>query len=881
VLDSYFVPQDLRGLNGESGWQSGIPERRLSEEGSFPFLLPDGPGPDGLHHRERLAITSDPTYRAGEEWFEVWQEGAKTPLIVATPVGAKVGSGVIEVRAVDALFLLRRAREQANAVWHHAPRDVIEFYTQVYRQELHDEFESEAITWATSETTVYDGRFKVLRGAQVAASDGYVQLYPNQASSATIDMYVRGAGAYTVGPGSSEAHGAWKVDGQLTLLGSMSPTVVRPFGRATTLALGLDDGAGSHGIAIEADFVTTGPAEGTLTWYLRSGTTRKQVSGPVAAWPLALKFSIEARGEWAWCYLNGTLLGTIPLPSTLTGRPQVRAYWTTAGTDTSTRGVRVEQLGFRRTRPFLLRGSVKGDYELPRSLTPGGLNGEYFDERPGTAAWPDTLDPTREPYAARIDATLTGVRTPPAGPVLGTLTPDLNMSKFWAARWLGAIYLDLAAFDYNLRQKTGANMRVFVGKTRAGEALLSDWTGVASGVVKTTTQTGGLRAILGQVSGWYPIVVEFSNRGATWNNFDPSEVTLEYARSDAPSTWETVGGTAAGAPALSPLGCLTDSVRFDSHFEKLKQIADTFGLQFECAPRSLESGEFPGQVIPKVRIGRDTAKVLDEIEATGVASEISAEDVVDLLSADAAGIADPGGAAQLTAEMLLAEEVESGLFLHQDHESLADISFEALLAVRLESILALRSTAWEQVSARPRGYSELVDSFPLTDTLAKFDWAPGDGIRLSLPEIGVEDLAPRQITSISREIAPNGLKGASVGFRQRPRGFLETLKRLQRQYFAGRRTFQGALSIDTGTRGDATTDARIALPQHLEDVTSATLVVFEGAPSVTINGAGVVTTTGPGRYDITQHIGRDGSSPSMKADGDAGSYVIEIQRVQR
>src|SRR5205085_4078053 len=133
-------------------------------------------------------------------------------------------------------------------------------------------------------------------------------------------------------------------------------------------------------------------------------------------------------------------------------------------------------------------------------------------------------------------------------------------------------------------------------------------------------------------------------------------------------------------------------------------------------PRTLESGEFPSQVIPRVRQGVDTDLILANDAATDLAAEGDAADAVDRLLIDAAGIADPKGAAQLTADAVNDVAVAAGhLFLSTAAESLPEVSEANLLGQRADSLLALRSGPNEQVAARPQTLDHaLTDTFPLT-----------------------------------------------------------------------------------------------------------------------------------------------------------------------
>jgi hypothetical protein len=59
-------------------------------------------------------------------------------------------------------------------------------------------------------------------------------------------------------------------------------------------------------------------------------------------------------------------------------------------------------------------------------------------------------------------------------------------------------------------------------------------------------------------------------------------------------------------------------------------------------------------------------------------------------------------------------------------------------------------------------------------------WRPGDGVRVKIPEITVDDQTPRQILQVSRTFTGTGRTATSVGFRQRPRNPVETIRQMMR-----------------------------------------------------------------------------------------------------
>lgn len=336
---------------------------------------------------------------------------------------------------------------------------------------------------------------------------------------------------------------------------------------------------------------------------------------------------------------------------------------------------------------------------------------------------------------------------------------------------------------------------------------------------------------------------------------------------------------------FSPFGVFRSHVRFDSHYDVLRTLAETFGYQSTTIPYQLESGLFPGQCPPRVRVGRDTAKELDAVEATEIAVDVNAEDVCDSLFADAQGLGDEE-LVQLTAEGIRFEEISDHMLIAQEYDSLSDIAFPPLLDQRLNSLLALRGSVWEQVSARPPGFRELLDAFPLPDTpeFQEFAWEPGDGVRLNILDIGIADPSPRQILGIQRSFVPDGIGRPVVSFRQRPRNLKDMMRKLARGPLVYRRNFQGqiiSLSGSIGGKNDANvTDpfSRASLPYNVEEVVKGTLYILNKANtsswSVEINGTNRFSVVSVGTYEITAWAKPDASNPQINVQLTGGSGVV-------
>lgn len=351
---------------------------------------------------------------------------------------------------------------------------------------------------------------------------------------------------------------------------------------------------------------------------------------------------------------------------------------------------------------------------------------------------------------------------------------------------------------------------------------------------------------------------------------------------------------------LAPLGTYDEAVRLDSHYEQLQALREQFGLDFALEPKSLESGMFPGYVRGSVRVGRDTDLVIDRASVTDPELTVNAEEVADRFLVDAAGLADPNGGGQITKEAGNFQTMQAPhLLTATQYDSLADLSIPELVEQRAAALLALRGAPWEEVSASPDGARRLADTFTLTGALADFAWTPGDAARLSMPELDLEDDAPRPILSAGWPIFPAGVGRPTIGWRQRPRSDRELLRRIIRRTLNSDRNYQGALTkvagsigkVGTSTAGaDAT--SRVALPSDLAKIVRAELVVLfksdASAMGVTVAGDGggpVVTPIAvdrPGRFDVSGYVARGGATSfytwNAFLTGGTGSaeYMLEL-----
>jgi hypothetical protein len=337
--------------------------------------------------------------------------------------------------------------------------------------------------------------------------------------------------------------------------------------------------------------------------------------------------------------------------------------------------------------------------------------------------------------------------------------------------------------------------------------------------------------------------------------------------------------------ALSPLGVYKANIRLDSHYNQVQTLLQAFGHQMTCAPRALESGEFPGVLAPHVRVGRDTEYVLRASEASGYSKTVDATEVVDALYGDAQGLADNVTGAQITFEQVSGPDVQPGahMFINQDYDQQSQVNEVSVFQAYLENLLALRLSPWEQLEAQSLGFTQAIDTFPLTGALAAFRWQPGDGVRIDMPKISQVDVNPRQIMGVQWQLSADGATQPVVTFRQRPRDLYRSLRSLQQQIFNAKRNYQLQLYVMTGSiagfgnqqptsggsgfAGNAMNASRCGLPLDLGRVVRMEVVVQSlsgsvGTPHIWINSnAGGATDTGivvtrRGRYDVTGFLGR-------------------------
>lgn len=857
VLGASYLPQPLKGLNGERGFQSGHYERWLNIEGPFTLTVPNSQGPDGKLHIQRFLQRTAPDFMAGDEWIEIRRDGLATLLYVGALINLpSTDIGQIQVGGYDALWLLKKVRETDAGFWNHAPRDTLEYYTRAWAFDVATAFPEPGAVPVTPTSGTTTGNFTYiecdtttglpvcrLTAASGGSSMGFTGLPP------------------AIGYESADPYESWRVEVSCYVSAAL------PAGAAVQIA----SADQQLSLQVLGDPSVLSGASARLQCPGTPGTYVNAAVPGSALVPGQVDLAMEGRERWIYCYVQGELVGLIPMPTT--HDPAVTcAYFANGGAAV----VDVQAFSYRRGRAWLMRGADKGDYVLPGEPVPGGLQGSYFDAIgfTDTTGGADILDlvlnPTQQPYSQRVDPVIS--HSPgqwfPAAPASAAM-----------ARWTGSVFLDLATYDYRIKLDSSSfdASRLWLGKTRMGEQLLDLWpvVGATSVFPGGSATSSYLRSIFGETSGWYPIVIElFAQGGQT------STMTVTLERSDAPGTFSAIPPT-----QLSPEGIYSNQVRQDSHYDTFQAIAGAYGHQYTCEPRSLESGLFPGQVIPRVRVGTDRNIRVGTDDSTDLSLTSSGEDQAAMLQADASGIADPNGTAQLSATAINFEQATGHMFAVTETESLSDITDPGLLAQRLGTLLALRSGVWDQVASRPPGHPVITETWPppLVPLPGKFAYLPGDGVLRDYPEFGVVDTSPTPLMSVAWDFTPFGIIAPQASYFTYPRGTYWTLRKFRQQAVAGKRNYQGQLATYPGSIGGQTGTAggspptiaadeysRLLLPANPKNLRRVTLNVTEKMNPATpwtieINGANTgIPVLAVGEYVVTAFAGSVSASTQQQ-----------------
>jgi hypothetical protein len=539
---------------------------------------------------------------------------------------------------------------------------------------------------------------------------------------------------------------------------------------------------------------------------------------------------MECDGRWVRGFLDGVLVGILPVASVSGWQPKAEVVFGEGSGFGSAQGIAKER------KPFLMRGSEKGDYVLPGAVSntypTGGLHGRYIVNGATTTGeeWWQTIlapDPRRTGFPTYIED---------QQPTINHNKPSGIPETYFAARWFGSIYLPLSKGDATLAfQRGGKNIayRVWIGKTQMGAQIDDNWSMTAETKPGLTVSA----AAMGGKDGWYPIVIELAvgETNPGWAFF-----LINVA-----ATYTDPGGTVINkgespvvpATSLSPLGCVDARIQGTSFFDLIQETAKNYGYQLRAEPRQLESGEFPCAIVPKARVGIETDEIIepdDMDRKSGINNYKVTEDATDSacsVKAFGTGIAD-GKGSQIAFEAVSLADQAASLYDMQAWVAAGDIAFPALLAARANAELAVRLGVWQNIEGEPLARDRLADTFPLTGVLSQFRWRPGDGVRLWLPDGGVFDSANRQLMQIVRSFSPEGRTNTQVGFRPRPKDPLYAVRTALRDATRPSRAYQkqyksrdggfsqiiplkaataAGLSIVTLQPGEAIVDARVVL----------------------------------------------------------------------
>lgn len=779
---------DPEALSGRAGWISGEYRPALSDDSTASIRLPNTVGADGKLHRTRFQVITQDRPRLGEEWIEIRREGHHL-IGVYTPVSYRLSRTELTLELADPLALTTLVRDEAAHPWNASPRDAIDYYTRLEMPALLQDFRQLAPADLTSKGWTFPAGTS---GITAGPAGLKIQKTNGGLGAAVISR------ALTIGPALNEA---W------TLRATVTPTVE---GSAATSQFRWTFGTIQFTVDVKAHTVTIG-----------SGDPINLPNDVAAGKTVDLR--IWRRGEWCFVSVNGRTIDTVR-PGTIPASPTLAL-----STSTDLLQLTLSRADLITVEPYLADPAA-GDRHLPGAPTPGGLWARYYGEPDAaskadgnTATWEALiLKPTKEPVAERLDPMNFPAATPPAWqePAVG--------DKWFSVRWTGAIYLDLAAADRNLRAVGGAGTRtrIWIGKT--GPAFTTPHiTGLG-----TVTGTSLRTHLGGNVKGWIPIVIEADQRtGAGGLQLQDRQGTGSYSQ--------------IPTDRLSPYGVFSDTVQRESHRSMVTQLTEAFGHQWVIEPRSLESGQFPGRLIPRVRQGRDTAVVITEREAMSPEVSGSVADAADRLLVDAAGLPTVDGSGSRSVDVI-SPDAGDHLFLSTASDQASEITDEQLLRQRADSLLALRAGAWEQLKVDADGQSELVDQFPLTGELALMRWEPGDAVRLDIKSIGVTDLTPRQLTQVAWPIRPDGVGAPSITWRQRPRGARSLLLRALRASLAAQRTYQGRIQSIDGSiganpaAGSPTTPSVLMLPAGSQVAGLQARISYPGG----VTGSGVLEVNG-------------------------------------
>jgi len=829
-----FLPTSF--AKDSSDFVEGSWTRRMGDAGEWELQFPNVAASDDRLWRERFSPDG------ALQWVEIYRELDLEFVGVIERV--EIDRGMVKISGSDGMALLKRAYER-DRLWRAAPHEVIHHYTRVPQVRLVEDFDGVGgvgapAGWTTAET-----------GGVTPAWGAGLLTWTNPGAAGDGDAYI------DLGAVSGDS---WR------MVATFPITPATGGGNWSVELVAYDSSTGFDDF-IRVLYHSTRTAH---VYTLQDSTTYEALAGGggvLADTPLTLM--LEGQGAKVRGYVNGELVGYVGgwvKPDTLR-----------VGVNNLSTGERVsvDQVSFVELVPFLQGSTPEGLTRSAGDLPWSGLRGRYFNDAdlqgltgPAYASALHTAE--REPYAERLDPVLnTG------GGLSLPMQPGAATNGFWTSEiWTGSIYLNPGP--------TGVVSLPFTNGTGGFWIKIGGDEGLAAEIDYTLGTSGGSGAVtVTDGAGWYPIVIRRSD-GASTPAFNVQiNITGTGTYVDPGGTTITRGvNQQIPATSLSPLGVFEERVQGQSHFDVVTQCAKEFGLELLLEPRSLESGQFPGRLVPVARVGRDTDMVLtveEDERGTPILSPgatIDASEQTVQLIGNAQGLGG-GSRGTVTAEVIDAAGAAGSLFMLQTWLDAGDIGFPELLAARLGAELGLRATPWQEVRGNPFAQDRLADSFPLSGALAAFRWIPGDGIRVRVPEVGVDDVEPRRIVQLTRSFGVNGRTGAQVAFRNRPRGAAVALGALARASLKRGRTkapqlvtVDGETTVESILAGSAGAYGRIFLNPNDRISRAYLRIPILTVPSLGVEINGTMRTTelggpwagGPLSIDVTAYAFKAGAS---------------------
>ena len=735
-------------LPASPDFAEGTYSTRDGDAGDFSITFPNAANGEGYLYRELFDPDGD------RQFLEIWQ--GRELEFIGVVQRVDVDRSSVTVSGGDPSILLRKAYERDLNVLL-SPAEAVEDYTRVWTMLAGDDFTGAALEPEWSQVLVGPSG-----GTVTSLVDGVFRV-TESVGGQTVELRT------TPGPGLAE----WELRTTIASAPKVGDTwTVALEGRAT---------GSSEAYRLEL-------AAGTNTVQLTKtgGVTITLPAIPANA-VLPCTLTLEARGRWVRAFLDGKLVGH--LPNKLTPNQ----FAATVFLSTTQNLLELESVSLLAPTNFLQDGGYPGgDFSSPVDLPHGGLRGAYFNDSDlslSTAGRRNlAMAPDRTPFLERVDKSVdtqgSGAEAVPWPP------PGSALNGYWTGiRWSGWVWIDAGAgtsTTFNILTGSGASFRAWFTDIDAPTPYIDRWLGTGSSNPSVTL----FHSILKR-SGWYPIEVE--TIGAIGKPELTLGITPDHAYTDPGGTALSAGvNVTVPSTSLSPAGLVQGRLQGQSHFDLAYGTARDFGYQMRLVPYPLESGMFPGRLEPFVRIGRDTDVLLvEEEDEKGEpilvpGRTLDSSDQAVRVRGSANGL--NGNRGNVTAEVIDIPAAKRSLFVTERWLDAGDISDEAFLAARLSAERALVSSPWEEVRGTPLAQDRLADSWPLSGVLAAMRWEPGDGIRLRVRDCGIDDVLPRRITQVTRTFGVEGRNGASVSFRNRPRGTGPELRRLLRAQAVAQRS---------------------------------------------------------------------------------------------